>query len=565
MNTRRLLLSIFLIVVAGVVAVPAYRWGATRVNQYFLAHAEAALAAKDYERAESCAAQVLARCPDHRRAAMVAGEAAMLAGRGDQALEYFRPLLDGTDADAVIVIAAAADLYEKKGDAREAERLYRRVLELDPQQIFAKRGLVHLLTLQGRTRESLPLRFELLQIDQVDVDDLLMLGNTRALIDGDEVQFFERVDADNPMWWLARAQLVLRNSQSEMARGLFAKVVAAMPDFPDAQAGLGLALLDTATPEEFWQWTQQVPDATRIHPDYWITLGLWARRHNQPQAAARCFWEALRRDPTNRLANYQLSGALVADGRPEAAKPFEEASIRIGNLAAAMDTLFSRKRDDSRTMQKAARLTEELGRYWEAMSWHRMVLLNSPVDATSQLAIARLKARLGPDVPRIDPAYDPTNQLDLSSYPLPHVDQPTASAAVAAVSQNPAAIRFGDVTESSGMAFEYFAGDDPETPGRRMFEFTGGGVAVLDLRLRRLAGHLFHAGHSLAAPGRPALAARPVVSQPGRRALCECDRTRGARRRPVWPRRYVGRFQRRRLSGLVRRQCGGQSPVSQQW
>jgi tetratricopeptide (TPR) repeat protein len=476
---RRLLLGLLLVGVVGAAVFPAYRWYAHRLNEYFLAHARAALAAQDYELAESYAARALARCAD-RQASMVAGEAAMLAGRTDQALEYFRPLLEGTDADAVVVMCAAADLYEKKGDAREAERLYRRVLELDPRQTFAQRGLVHLFTLQGRRRESLPMRFELLRMGQVDVEDLLMLGNSRALIDGAEVQFFERVDADNPMWWLARAQLLLRSSQSQPARELFEKVVAAMPDFPEGQVGLGLALLDTGTPQEFWQWTQQVPETARSHPDYWITFGLWAQRHNQTQAAARCFWEALRRDPTYRIASYQLSMALVADGKPEAAKPFEESAVQSRPLIAVIDLLFLQKRDDMRTMQQAAKQTERLGRYWEAMGWYRLLLLKAPNDAESQLAVARLQAKLGPGVPRVDPNHDPSSKLDLSSYPLPRVDRPVESQSVAVAKQNDEAIRFGDVTQSSGLSFTYFAGDDPETPGRRMFEFTGGGVAVLD-------------------------------------------------------------------------------------
>ena len=476
---RRLLLGTVLVVIVGAAAFPAYRWGIDQLNAYFLTHAQAALAAQDYERAESYAARVLTRCAN-RQASMVAGEAAMLAGRTDQALEYFQPLLDGTDADAVVVICAAADLYGKKGDARAAERLYRRALELEPAQIFAQRGLVHLLTLQGRNRESLPRRFELLRIGQVDFDDLLLLGNPRALVDSDEVQFFERVDVHNPMWSLARAQRLLRNSQSQMARELFAKVVAALPDFPEGQVGMGLALLDTATPREFWEWTQQVPAAAQQHPDYWITMGLWAQRHNQTQAAARCFWEALRREPMYRTASYQLSVALVADGKPEVAKPFEAVSTRMGGLLTTVDALFTHERDDPRTMQQAAKQTEALGRYWEALNWHRLVLLKAPDDAESQLALARLQLKLTPDTPRVDPNLDPTNQLDLSSYPLPRVDQPADSQSVAAVRQHDDAIRFGDVTQPSGLTFTYFAGDDPVTPGRRMFEFTGGGVAVLD-------------------------------------------------------------------------------------
>ncbi len=473
------LLGVLLLIVVGIAAAPVYRWGMAQRDAHYLSRAQAALAAGDYGQAESYAARVLTRC-SNREASMVAGEAAMMAGRVDQAIDYFRPLLSETDADAVVVIAAAAQMYEEKGDAREAERLYRRALELDPQQTFAKRQLMRLLTLEGRNREALSLRFELARTGRVDRADLILLGNPYAYPDNEEVQGFERLDRDNPMWWLARAQLMARAGQSQAARPLFEKVVAAVPDFPEGQVGLGLCLLEVGTPHEFWQWTQSVPESTKTHADYWVILGLWAQRHGQPQAAARCFWETLRRDPTYRLAIYQLSVALVADGQPALAKPFEELSAQYSALMATMLVLFHRNPDDLEAMQEMAVHTERLGRFWEAMNWRRFLLLKMPYDIESQQAVARLRPLLGSNVPRVAPDYDPARKLDLSSYPLPHIEEPRDTVSAVGANLDHEAIRFAEVAQAAGLDFTYFPGDDPETPGRRMFEFTGGGVAVLD-------------------------------------------------------------------------------------
>jgi tetratricopeptide (TPR) repeat protein len=475
---RKRLLGLFLIVILGA-GVVAYQWGMDRLNKYCLAHAQAALAERDYAQAESYAARVLARGADPH-ASTLAGRAALLSGRPDQAMEYFQAVLEETDAEAVVVICATADLYEKKGDAREAERLYRRALLIGPQQVAAKRDLAHLLTLQGRQREAIRLHFELLQRGQVDIDDLVLLGNPHALIDDDEVQRFERRDANNPMWWLARARLLLRDGQPQAAKELFRKVVAAIWDCPDGQVGLGLALLDTASTEEFWRWTIQLPEVATHHPDYWMTFGLWAQRHNQPEAAVRCFWEALRRDPTDRLASHALAAALLADDQPEAAKTFEQWAVHLRALHDTIDLLSSHKRDDAPTMRRAAQQTEQLGRYWEAMGWHRMVLLNVPDDAESRQAVARLESKLRPGIPRIDPDRDPTKTLDLSSLPLPCIDRPIEFSFTSAAREGDQAIRFGDVARSSGLDFVYFNGDDPETPGGRILEANGGGVAILD-------------------------------------------------------------------------------------
>ena len=200
MLNRRRLLVVFLIAMLAVGAA-CYPWLARTVtirrDRYLMEAAQAAMDADDYATAESYAAQVAAR-QDNRQARLLAGEAAMLGGRWEQALAYLAPELEGTDADAVVAICAAADAHFRLRHSAEAERLYRRALELDPQQVFAKRSLAHLLTLQGRQAEALTVRFELLQVGQVDMDDLLLLGNPRALIDSDEVHEFERLDQANP-------------------------------------------------------------------------------------------------------------------------------------------------------------------------------------------------------------------------------------------------------------------------------------------------------------------------------------------------------------------------------
>lgn len=483
MIRRRNLLTAAIVMACTAIAVPVvYHFATARLNELLLSRAESAIELEDFAAAESYAARAWQRAPS-RRAAMLAGEAAMLQGRHRQAIKYLQPLLDETDDESLLAINAVAELYMRLGDARQAEHWFRRVLEIDAANTFARRGLVSLLTLQGRRRESLPLRFGLLLDKEIDVEDLLLLGNPRALLEGDELTWFEQIDSENPMWWLARGQLALRNSRSQEAIRLLRRVVAAVPEYPDGQAELGLALLDAATPEEFWAWHEQVPADAELHCDLWVARGLWAQRNNQPQAAVRCFWEALRREPTHRLASYQLAVALVADGQPELATRFERLSVKLLEITAVIDRLFTREREQISTMQEAARRLEELGRYWEAIGWHNVILLKDPRGSNSPMELIRLMALVDRDFPRIDPELNPAEQVDFSSYPLPRIERPAAVGPLAINTSGNDAIHFADVTASAGLDFAYFNGEDPETEGRRMFEFTGGGVAVLDYDL----------------------------------------------------------------------------------
>ncbi len=482
-RNQKLLLALVLLVVGAASSPLIYHWGTRWLCQHWLSKAQVAMERMDYARAEFYAARILAQEPN-QVARILAGEAAMLQGHDAQAIKYFAPMCEGTDADAIAAIATSAELQQRAGNGEEAERLYRLALQLAPDQVYAKHGLALLLSLQGRRRESIPFLFDLLREGEATTDELLLLGNPRALIQGDQVDRFIESDPDNPMWWLAQAQLDFRNSLSDRALELFRKVVDAMPLFPDGQAGLGLALLDTDSPDPFWKWYEQAPSEAQAHPDYWIALGLWAQRHQQQRAAIRCFWEALRRAPTYRLASYQLSVALQADGKPERAKPFAQQAVKLRKLIDTMDQLFTTRRNDITTMQKAARQLRNLGRYWEAMGWHRIVLTQAPNNSISRMAVSNLRAKLRADVPRVASDFQPALHVDFSMYPKP--DIPRASAARTKLASEPqanTAIRFADVTRASGLDFVYFNGDDPKTLGRRMFEFTGGGVAVLDYDL----------------------------------------------------------------------------------
>src|SRR5207244_446962 len=92
----------------------------------------------------------------------------------------------------------------------------------------------------------------------------------------------------------------------------------------------------------------------------------------------------------------------------------------------------------------------------------------------------RLRTMLGPDVPRTLSSNNPALQVDLSAYPRPEWHSTTKKPAEDLASGPEAPIRFFDVARSSGLNFSYFNSAGPGGSGVRMFETTGGGVAVLD-------------------------------------------------------------------------------------
>ncbi|MBM4090841.1 MAG: tetratricopeptide repeat protein, partial [Planctomycetes bacterium] len=482
MNRRYILFFSLLVVLAALSSLTFY-WGGQRWNEHLRSSAQRALDEERFEEAESYASRLAARKSGDREALLLAGEAAMLGGHSDRAIEYFQPLLQGEDEDSLVAICAVGEIWFKKGESRKAERMFRRALELDPGQLFATNRLVYLLLLQGRRREELPLRFRLVKAGQFTSEDLRLLANPRAMADNPEIVVSEKAEPDNPQWWLVRGQMALRKGQAEEGARLLRKVVEKRPNDADAQANLGLALLDSATPYEFWTWHQQVPASAEELADLWVVRGLWARQNNQPEAAVRCFWEALRRESTHQLACYQLALALPAIGRENEAEPFNRHTTRLRVLISLVDLMYTQLGDDPRTMQLAANFCEEMGRYWEAVGWHHVVLTKAPANAQSRESMIRLASRLGDGTPQIDQRYDPASLVDFSRLPLPRMERPAETPRGPSDRVGNLAIQFADVAPSSGLNFSYFNGDDPDIKGRRMFEFTGGGVAILDYDL----------------------------------------------------------------------------------
>ncbi len=82
-------------------------------------------------------------------------EQLLAAGNPHAALTVIEPLVDGEpDTVAVLLLAARASFDSAR--LEQAERLFRRVVELDPTHHYAHAGLGRTLQRRSRHREALP-------------------------------------------------------------------------------------------------------------------------------------------------------------------------------------------------------------------------------------------------------------------------------------------------------------------------------------------------------------------------------------------------------------------------
>ena len=134
-------------------------------------------------------------------------------------------------------------------------------------------------------------------------------------------------------------------------------------------------------------------------------------------------------------------------------------------------------RPDVETARRCAQLLEMLGRPREAAAWIDLQIMGtSDPQLTSEL-VSRQRA-LRTQVVSV-PAWI---ESDLARFPQPEISKWTvpASSPPTSATLEAAATFFLAEPASSGIDFRYFESPDEMTKGRRMFEFTGGGVAAFD-------------------------------------------------------------------------------------
>ncbi|MCA9023011.1 MAG: VCBS repeat-containing protein, partial [Planctomycetaceae bacterium] len=126
-------------------------------------------------------------------------------------------------------------------------------------------------------------------------------------------------------------------------------------------------------------------------------------------------------------------------------------------------------------------LAKELGLHWEAYGWSRASLLLDPQLEWAQLTARELKPELSElKLTRMIANSNPVANLELAipnpvsegkmTKPLSRRDE---AAAVTSIS-------FEEVAEAAGISFQYFNGHEWPVTAHKMYEFTGGGVGILD-------------------------------------------------------------------------------------
>jgi tetratricopeptide (TPR) repeat protein len=415
------------------------------------------------------------------QAQLLLGEIEAAQKHPQAALEYFAAISRDGSAVSVDAVVASANQHYERGALASAAECLEYVVEHRPEDARARLRLAQIYFSTGQPLRAEPHFMAAMKKGWINVEDMVKFSVPER---GQKVgQFLERCAQQNPRepfanLGLAYGEIAGQNRPSALDR--LRQVVETDAKLGDAQALLGELLLD-GSESELQSWHRRLPQEVQNHPGIWFVRGMWARRRQQNQAAARCFWEAAREFPLHRRAVYQLSQVL---GPLDSAKAqaFSRRAQQLRDHAQALEQMLIHWGKDQAEIQRMTNLLVEMGRQWEAWAWiNTMRQLQGPADWSDRLHAA-LTQSLRSDPPRFRHDKDPARQYSLAHYPVfPGRDSPVIAEQTPGIPEDSRArVSFADQSAALGVDFTYHQGHNPNTRGVRVFETNGGGVGVLD-------------------------------------------------------------------------------------
>lgn len=420
---------------------------------------------------------MIRRSPDGP-ACIAAGQACARLKEFHAAVDLFLqvPINDPKRADACF--RAGDLLLLRLYEMTKAERCLKEALLRNPDHHEAQAHLAGLYGLCGLTSLTADLRFRRLCAgDFAEVDLLLLALGDTAAENALSLNEFVSAHPEDPLVLLAQAHQTWQHHELPAAKVLYETVISKRPELDDAQARLGRIYCELMDEISFLRWFNQLPPTAKVLPETWTVLGDWSISHGDTRGAIRCFWEATRLDATHRRAHHRLGQALASVEDAKHAELFQRRNERLQEQLLAAKQYTSDP--SSACVLRSIAADRECDQPWEAWGWAEVIRKRAPALATTVVDVQRPPAR----TPRVMNSGFPGSHVDLSQFLLPKWME-TGGQNLNSPSTQPkseiGAIRFTEDSLRTGLRFEYANGDDIPGPGMRIFQFSGGGVGVLD-------------------------------------------------------------------------------------
>ena len=433
--------------------------------------AVAAFEAGDFAAAEEIARTVLETKTNELPAFLIAAESAARQSNRSQVVADLQSVTS-THPDVIDDLMRRAERLEENGALSGAELFLNRAVELapDPHRLSKR---VELLYLTGQMAELTNVLRPQLVSGQVLSTDLPLLSNPdlRMLDHLDRLEFAIENCPQDALGYLGKASIEQQANRVASAIELLLKARERAPELVEVHARLGWLLLGRGDPQALRDWHTQLPESALEHPGIWIVFGRLCRDRDRTEWARRCFWEAARLDPNRFIAVSQLGGLLNGTQHVDAARQLTERGRVLAALYLTTRGYFNAEGHPESILRELAAHTQALGRLAESTLCCRIAVAVHPDNDWARAMIESNESSRRPQDFRIE------DLIDLSHLPQPDLETLLPTKTQDGTGRSP---RFRDDTQAAGIDFTFVSTTDTARPRMRFFEFTGGGVGVID-------------------------------------------------------------------------------------
>lgn len=350
--------------------------------------------------------------PESVQANMLMAQVAL--GRDEQqprlALDHLARIKARDRGTQAIVMLNQGKAYSALGRNERAEAAWKSALRLEPRVPEAGWDLLSLYYVEGRREEAhrLGMALHLTEPDPRDRVQLLLelvRHDAEPLGPDSIMRTLEPLVRGHPEdlhMAIAFGLAMIRNSRTDQGVATLRGLVGRFPDNSDAWDALLLGLDEAGKTAEMAEALAQLPAALAGDIRFERRRAAVAEAQRDWSKAADLYLRAWRVDPSDLRVLYRLTAMLKAAGRLADAESFEP-KIRAAQAAKNEILPLYREANAVKTLgvaphpdlyHRLADLRERMGRYDEALEWHRLVLRDQRDDPISRSAVERLKATI---------------------------------------------------------------------------------------------------------------------------------------------------------------------------
>lgn len=454
---------------------------ASRADRSLWQAAEA-LTRHDFAQAQQLAQQALQENPAAFAAALIAGEAAAGQHEHERAIEYFSLIPETAGDLAIRAHLGIGERSMKLGDLPRAEENFEKVLRQWPDDSLANQRYGYLMQIQGRTLESVEPTLRLIRQGLFGATEIHIVGcpENRFLFDERLLELARRTRPDDFRPQLATTRLSVLKNEPVAAAETYAALIDQGVKIADPYIRLGRIYLDRNEPDRFVELDSKLPPNAELQGGVWVNRGQFQMRNERFDVAARCFYEALLRQPTHVEATYLLSQALVQLNKKELAARVGVRAKTLARIELSIPEFYDDPAPER--MQKLVKDFDSVGRYWEAAAMCDFALRyyeKAPTWAKIDLHYYANQIRMSGGTLFSQQGLLELRFLEKIAVPK-RLSESVQSQLVRTTRMERIPIRFENRASDVGLEMTYFNGSRSSRGMEHIFETTGGGLAAID-------------------------------------------------------------------------------------